>query len=257
MTTLSDALMLKGGGVISLAGAGGKTSLMFRLARELSARGDTVLTTTTTKILRPSADQSPSVIISDSIATVLERAACLLKVARHVTAACAEKGPEKLVGFSAPMIDRLFQARRFRWILVEADGASRMPLKAPADHEPVIPESTGWHVGVVGLDAVGLPLATPPVFRPERYAAITGIRPGMTVTAASIADALSHPRGIMKNSPSTALRLIFLNKADSRRRLAHGLNVADALSAKGDHGLDRVIIGSARGQTAVQVYSDL
>jgi probable selenium-dependent hydroxylase accessory protein YqeC len=40
--------MLKKGGVISIVGAGGKTALMFRLARELSKDGGRVLTTTTT-----------------------------------------------------------------------------------------------------------------------------------------------------------------------------------------------------------------
>jgi probable selenium-dependent hydroxylase accessory protein YqeC len=44
---LSDNLPLKGGGVISFVGAGGKTTLMFRLARELAEAGKSVLVTTT------------------------------------------------------------------------------------------------------------------------------------------------------------------------------------------------------------------
>ena len=50
MITLRDALKLDEGGVVSFVGAGGKTSLMFSLARELSKVGESVLTTTTTKI---------------------------------------------------------------------------------------------------------------------------------------------------------------------------------------------------------------
>ena len=58
MTSLRQALLLGEGGVISLVGAGGKTSLMFRLAHELSLTGDSVLTTTTTKIYVPEPVQS-------------------------------------------------------------------------------------------------------------------------------------------------------------------------------------------------------
>ena len=36
MTTLREAFLLEDGGVISLVGAGGKTSLMFRIAGEIS-----------------------------------------------------------------------------------------------------------------------------------------------------------------------------------------------------------------------------
>ncbi len=52
-TSLIDILKLKSQGVISIIGAGGKTSLMFSLAKELSKSGKKVLTTTTTKIFMP------------------------------------------------------------------------------------------------------------------------------------------------------------------------------------------------------------
>ena len=55
------------GGVISLVGAGGKTTLMFRLARELADTGERVLTTTTTRILRPTKEQSASVVVSHDV----------------------------------------------------------------------------------------------------------------------------------------------------------------------------------------------
>jgi len=48
--SLYHALLLENGGVITIVGAGGKTSMMFQLAKVLSSAGDTVLTTTTTKI---------------------------------------------------------------------------------------------------------------------------------------------------------------------------------------------------------------
>ena len=66
--------MLADGGVVSLVGAGGKTSLMFRLARELTKAGGTVLTTTTTKIFEPTPDQAARVILAESASGLLTQA---------------------------------------------------------------------------------------------------------------------------------------------------------------------------------------
>ena len=83
MTSLRQALLLPiNGGVVSLVGAGGKTSLMFKLARELSMAGEPVLTTTTTKILEPSRDQSAHLILSNSVSNMLKQAKELAKEIR-------------------------------------------------------------------------------------------------------------------------------------------------------------------------------
>nr|MCU0558552.1 hypothetical protein [Desulfobacterales bacterium] len=77
----------KKGGVISLVGAGGKTTLMFRMARELAAAEETVLTTTTTRICRPQPVQSAHVVVAASPSAALPALARSLRQARHVTAA--------------------------------------------------------------------------------------------------------------------------------------------------------------------------
>ena len=43
-------------------------------------------------------------------------------------------------------------------VLIEADGARRLPLKVPAGHEPVIHPRTTHVLSVYGLDAVGAAL---------------------------------------------------------------------------------------------------
>jgi probable selenium-dependent hydroxylase accessory protein YqeC len=77
--------MLTEGGVVSIVGAGGKTSLMFRIARELSQAGESVLTTTTTKILMPGKDQSARVIVSDSLGEFLNKSGMAIKDNPHIT----------------------------------------------------------------------------------------------------------------------------------------------------------------------------
>jgi probable selenium-dependent hydroxylase accessory protein YqeC len=252
MGTLREYLRLTGGGVISLVGAGGKTTLMFRIAGELAEAGETVLTTTTTKIYVPSPEQSPQVIVSPAAKEVLEQARAVLSGRLHVTAASGHVGGgEKLAGFPPEVLDEIWRSGLFRWIAVEADGAAGRSLKVPAPHEPVIPTSSGWIVAVVGLDVVGMPLDERWVFRSPFYSRITGLPPGRPVTADSIAAALLHEDGIMRGSPSTARRYVYLNKADDPRRLESGRYLAAALSTKAKGALHGVLIGAANSAAPV------
>jgi len=62
--SLSEALGLQRREMISLTGAGGKTTLMFRLAKELSLAGKKVITTTTTNILKQQSGKFPSLRVT-------------------------------------------------------------------------------------------------------------------------------------------------------------------------------------------------
>ena len=119
MVSLREALMLGEGGVISLVGAGGKTSLMFRLAHELCSAGYTVLTTTTTKIFRPDEEQSRHVLLSDSPSEILRDARILLKQHSHISAAMRhDLKQDKLIGFAPEIIDMFKSSGLFDWIIV-------------------------------------------------------------------------------------------------------------------------------------------
>jgi len=250
--------MLDAGGVISLVGAGGKTSLMFRLARELSAEGETVLTTTTTRISMPGQGQSRCVILADTAEKILERAAQKLNEHRHITAAArlsADSG--KLAGFTPETVDRLRASQVFDWIIVEADGAAGRPLKAPAEHEPVIPSCSGWLVGVVGLRALGQPLTDQWVFRAEMFSRITGLSPGTAVTEEAIAAALVHAQGALKGAPGKCRCLAFLNQADAPGANAAGLRIAGLLKRRGGSRIQRTIVGQVLGEPPIAAVFDL
>lgn len=226
---LRQALLLERGAVISLVGAGGKTSLMFRLARELASSGDTVLTTTTTKISELEATQNSAAVVSGSAGTLLKRAEDLLTVHAHMTVV-RDSYNGKLVGYKAGDIDRLWQSGLFRWIIVEADGAARLPLKVPDAHEPVIPGCSHWVIGIAGLTAFNKPLSDQWVFRTALFKQLTGLRSGDRITAAAIAASLCQPAGIFKGSPPTARQVVFLNQADTPERRANGRSIIASLA---------------------------
>ena len=118
--------------VISIVGAGGKTSLIFAWARELAAAGKKVAITTTTHMYRPERMEEDGIriVVSDD--------------------------PERPDKVMAPPDDALNSLRETAdVVLIEADGSRRMPLKWPAPWEPVIPDYTDFTVCVAGLSALG------------------------------------------------------------------------------------------------------
>jgi probable selenium-dependent hydroxylase accessory protein YqeC len=251
--------MIEGEGVVSLVGAGGKTTLMFKLAHEIAKKSQPVLTTTTTKIVAPVGDQSSCLIVSDSAETLVSKAKDLLnKHNVHITAAAGQlQAEEKLIGLPPETIDEICETKLFRWIIVEADGAARKPLKAPAEHEPVIPETTSRVVGIAGLSGVGKPLTDKWIHRPERFEEITGLAAGAAVTEAAVGDIFIHEKGIFKGAPAQALRIAFLNQADVPGACEVAKTIAGLLSNIERTGLKRIVIGQTKLEPPVLEYYEM
>ncbi|MBQ6150618.1 MAG: putative selenium-dependent hydroxylase accessory protein YqeC [Mogibacterium sp.] len=131
---ITDALQIRlpEHAVISVTGAGGKTSLIFAWARELAAAGKSVVITTTTHMYRPERMEEGGIriVVSDD--------------------------PERPDKVMAPPDDVLNSLRETADVVfIEADGSRRMPLKWPAPWEPVIPDYTDFTVCVAGLSSLG------------------------------------------------------------------------------------------------------
>jgi probable selenium-dependent hydroxylase accessory protein YqeC len=224
---------LSPGGVTALVGAGGKTTLLFALARALAGAGKTVLTTTTTKIYPPSRAQSPKLILSRSPVTICRIARELRQKTFHVTAAAGRirtPGGTKLSGLSRETVDALTDMRCFDHILVEADGAAGRPMKAPASGEPVFPESTTGAIAVAGLLCIDKPLTSEFVHRPDIFTQLTGCRPAAPVTPAHVAAVLTHENGLFQGCPESANRTAYLSPTDTPARLAAAREIAELLT---------------------------
>ena len=252
MADIQDILPLKTGGIVSLTGAGGKTSVMFHLAAGLSDAGKKVLTTTTTKIYPPLPLQSETIILSNSTDELLEKASVIIRNKNHITAASALIRKEnKLKGFSTEMIHQIQQSNFFDWILIEADGAAQRLLKAPAEHEPVIPVNTDIWIGVAGLDVIDKPLVESIVFRPELVSQITGLPIGKPIGESHLATLALHPLGFLKNVPTKAIRCFFLNKADNKKAMDSGRKIVNQIKDMESGQLNAVVIGEAQNKLIV------
>lgn len=237
---ICDSLGLSGPGTICLIGAGGKTSLMFRLARELAGAGSTVLSTTTTNLHFPSKEQSAVTLVADTAQDLAARSASFFKKHRHLSAGSLHvTGTGKLKGFSAPVIDEIWHTGCFDWVIVEADGARQLPIKASDTHEPVIPAATTAIIHVTGLDALNTPLDDDHVHRSAIFSSNTGLAPGNQVDIPAMA--LSCILEIQKAcilAGSDPAAVVWLNKADDPARVAAGRAVAARLKKDRQKGGD-------------------
>ncbi len=172
--TLAAALGVRPG-VTSVIGSGGKTSLLAALARELSG---TVVLATTTHILP---FEGMPLLVSPTASDV--RAA--LSESRVICVGSRDEKNGKLVMPSLG-IDAL--ASLADYVLVEADGARRLPLKAHAPWEPVIPARSNRTILVLGASGLGHPVSEK-VHRPELFCQLAGCAPGDPATPELVARA--------------------------------------------------------------------
>jgi molybdenum cofactor cytidylyltransferase len=237
---LRTALRIEPGEVVAFVGAGGKTTAMFRLARELAQTRGKVITTTTAKIGEPSREQTPAFIVDDDRAELLERLQRALISERHVSVAAAPYADGKFRGVPADWIGDLKDLPDVFAVLVEADGARKLPFKAPRAAEPVIPSSTTLLVVVAGMEAVGAPLDEEHVCRAAEVSALLNVPMGTPLSTAAIAHVMSHPEGGLKSRPAGARVIALLNQADDPRRLEAAREVASNLHAGGS--FDEILI---------------
>jgi len=240
---LTEALGLDSARVISLTGAGGKTSLMFALGREFAAASDRVLLTTTTKIsTRESERLGPPLTVSD-LATI---PAGQLPPPGGIVVACSghnERG-DRALGFSPRAIDEAATTGRFDRIIIEADGSARRPLKAPAPHEPVVPASTDAMISVAGLSGLGESLDEGHLFRSGIWAGITGSAPGEPVTPADLARVIADEAGLSKGLQADAAWTVYLNQADDEQRKSAARDVLAQVAVQPGRRPCRVVSGS-------------
>jgi molybdenum cofactor cytidylyltransferase len=241
---IRDALRVGRGDVISLTGGGGKTAVMFCLARELTDLDMTVVTTMTTKIFVGQMQRAPARILLEDEASLLAALPARLAQHRHVlVGGRIGANREKVEGVPPEIVDRIVGEGLADVVIVEADGSRRLPVKAPADHEPVVPRSTTVLAPLVGLDVLGQPLDAAHVHRPELVAALAGATEGEHLTPALIARVLVDPRGGAKGLPVGARFAPILNKADLPGNEEGGRELARALLA--NRMVDEVVLAAA------------
>lgn len=221
--------------IISLIGGGGKTSSMYRLAEEYAALGKKVLLTTSTHILVPPPEIVPILLYYPASLEQLSDAF----TRSSIVALGAKEKPGKLSKIPISFFPKALEIADI--ILCEADGARKLPIKAPAPHEPAIVPDSDAIIIVTGLSCLNQPLKEV-CHRKKLAARLLSCTPSAKLTPSDVAALISNSNGLMKGLSSQPDKVhVFLNQADTKELHASGEMIKQLLLQKG---LSQVLVGS-------------
>ncbi len=241
--TISDAIGIsRFGDVVSAVGGGGKTTLMNTLATELSSVGYKVALTTTTRMLMPIlSTDCPLKCSLDDLDDAYKNTNCI-----------SSGTPDKEGKLSPPSKDALYKLPQISdFTLIEADGSKRLPLKAPAEHEPQIFDFTTHVVAVAGLDALGCAIKKI-CHRPHIVSKLVGKSEDDLVEVKDISTVLTSDYGAKKSVLPHMKYTVLLNKADTVERIAFAEKIANILM---ENGICRVVVASLSEGKLIKVYT--
>lgn len=242
-----SAFATKQSEIVAIVGGGGKTSLMFALAHALPGR---VVTTTTTRIFAAQMKLAPAVCYANDLSQLdayLDRfGTCLI-----VGEVGSGRDREKALGVLPELPGQLLARPDVDFVLVEADGSRMRPIKAPAEHEPVIPRQTTLVIPVMGIDAVGGQIAEV-AHRPELLCSVVD-KPysvDSRLTPEDAAALLVHPQGGLKGVPDGARVIPFINKVETTSQLTTARQIAH-LTLHASR-FTQVVIGAVKSEQPVR-----
>lgn len=234
---LSNYLGLKNKDIISIVGAGGKTTMMFKLAEEQRVHNK-VLVTTTTKIYLPLEHKY------DFICTDSEKLCTYTHMKENgiYILGSGVNGKNKILGLSCKELDKL--APYFDYILIEADGAKEKRLKGWNEFEPVIYEKTTKTVGIIDIQSVGMVINENNVHRSEIFCEITGAKQGETVKLEHLSKLILHPRGLFKAAQGE--RILYINKVEGPNDLTLAKSLVNQVNLVNEALSNNIFLGSLK-----------
>lgn len=198
-------------------GAGGKTTLLYALAKIAAAKGFRTLITTTTKLYEPRNGYAQS-----------EAEVHRLWAEGKPAVVGARTTEGKLTALPKEELERY--RKEADLVLIEADGAKHLPCKAPRAQEPVLLTECDTILAVFELKSIGRPLEEV-CFGLEEAKRLLGItKTGHIVTPTDAVTLLSSEQGGRKNIGDRSF-FAMLHQCDIG--MEHGVELLDRLQEKG------------------------
>ncbi len=237
---LHQAFDIVRGDVVAFIGAGGKSSALFNLGYELAEMGWRVAATTTTSIGVDQLELMPFAVTPREGAGTLAMA---LDEFRFVFV-YDEIRSERVYGPPLSYIPRMMDTVPSDVLLIEADSARGLPLKAPFADEPVIPPETSLVIPTASLSVLGAELDDEHVYNAQAIIDRYGFGEGQRVKSPWVAQVLRDEMLGLARVPDNVRVVALLNQVSEgylrgRARLIARL----ILRSKRVHG---VAIGSVR-----------
>ncbi|GMB00572.1 selenium cofactor biosynthesis protein YqeC [Pelosinus sp. IPA-1] len=238
---LWDAIDFKEPSLIACTGAGGKTSVILSLVNGARQRNFPALVSTTTKMF-----YSQVVDLNPIFTGEFDAGAAF--VASHlcrggIAAWFRRMEGDKVIGLPPKWLDRIAKQKPSSYIIVEADGARGLWLKASEGHEPVIPDCTNITIGILNLKAIGQPLTSDIVHRLDLVLALLQRQKGAITRWQDIATLALHNRGIFQYSQGKKILLLAGGSAEQTNNVKQIVNHLTTYKS----GIDKCIVTEGHG----------
>jgi probable selenium-dependent hydroxylase accessory protein YqeC len=247
---LSTFLNLKPSQCISIMGAGGKSTLMNRLADELIVLGYTVVLSSTTNYHRPQSLQSDQILLTRDATDWPERLRTLARRWNRLLVLQHDLGDAMVKGIDVAAVCAIHEHIPDAIVIVKTDGARKRWFKAPNPSEPVIPPWSQLCITVVNREILGQPLTDARVHRPERVAELTGLNLGDPVTPQAVGTVLTHPDAYAPKIPPGARRAVYISHVCSPEDVAQAKAIASYLDRAA---VDDVLAGDTPSGTFYEI----
>lgn len=212
--------------IISFIGTGGKTSVLFQIARQYKCP---VLITTTTHISELETGLADHHIVLDENNHLKAIDLNNLKGVILIT------GPRTLDAmYGSPKLtemEEIYQCSQNNQfpLLIEADGSREESFQTTEDNEPEIPTFSTCVVNVVDLAAIGKPLGEEWGFRSDKFSEASDLGEGEIISANSLTKILSSKNGCLKYIEDNVNKYLIFIQADNIQLQALAGKMADDL----------------------------
>lgn len=241
--------------IITIVGAGGKTSLMLSASSYLR-KDYKVLVTTTTHIYMPEKKYyDEMIVVSEDEDNNLDEILETNKKGVYIIGSevINNSNKPKLKGLSFEMLDKI--TPYFDIIIIEGDGSREKPLKGWKDNEPVVYSKTTKTIGVIDINSLGLDINEENVHRVEKFLQIVNENLGdersyKKVSINHLKNIITNKKGLFKISIGE--KILFINKCENEKSIINAKKLINKL--KNETNIDKLIYGSVIEDKFTDLY---
>ncbi len=236
---LIDTFKINNKDIITIIGAGGKTSLMFS-ASSLLRNDYKVLVTTTTHIYIPDNNLYDKIIMlthfeNENYNNILQNNKNgVYVIGSHIV------NNSKIKGLTFDMLDKI--TPYFDVVIIEGDGSKEKSLKGWNDNEPVIYPKTTKTIGIVDISSIGIDINEENIHRVDKFLDIINDYSNNKVNIEHLEKLILNEKGLFKFSKGE--KILFINKVEDINKRKNALNIIKDIKNENQSYIDKFIYGS-------------
>ena len=236
---LIDTFKINNKDIITIIGAGGKTSLMFS-ASSLLRNDYKVLVTTTTHIYVPDNNLYDKIIMlthfeNENYNNILQNNKNgVYVIGSHIV------NNSKIKGLTFDMLDKI--TPYFDVVIIEGDGSKEKSLKGWNDNEPVIYTKTTKTIGIVDISSIGIDINEENIHRVDKFLDIINDYSNNKVNIEHLEKLILNKNGLFKFYKGE--KILFINKVEDINKRKNALNIIKDIKNENQSYIDKFIYGS-------------